>query len=696
MKYSLSSFYRDYIKEKILKDNLKVGVIPTDNQINDALSQVIKDSQEFKYPLLSSTDYYIENGETSSAKKTNDAYNIIESDLSICVTALIDQENKISGLYDTAFAKLSGLQKKINLIKQEVDNVLFESKNTDTHEELFYEKFSSLDMVDQTLTNAQVDVNSKEVTLKATEQNPIDLTNAVDNIQVVPETNPKIFGGTDVGEMVVTNIVKNNNKVWMYQLSATEALASASIDLIIRIPSVTTEINKLVLEPYSVDLKTQVNIELAFSDDGLNWTYPDGEYKKRLDTITPLSFAGTTKQYWRIRFTKFGNDGFFSNFYIYNFGLKSLNFLGKTYDKVSRLDLGFFYSKPIVFKKDVEVANLKVCESVPSDTKISYSLAPIYSNDLSEIQAGTKSAAELFYYPLSFTDKDSVTVDFLNTTAAAPIENILINDTLSYKDRAQFDYCLDQVLPAGFVKNQTTLLRDALNQNLHGAVGVESKIHDQYSGWMFDGNYYTTYLLIEDHNGMEIDLGSTKMYVNNVEVQGRVVINKGLNFIVTHRDNWKSIDLSTLPLESDQQVDPLYPYNHKYLIEGIGSELYGVDLTQEIDGLPLIEIIDIGSRYPRATNRCWAIKMRELAFDTFTAKGKNELDVFAYKIDNTNQERIVVKSNPDLGLLSDETFSIITKLHSADKVKGLIFKAIMETSNNKVSPTFTEYLVKIK
>lgn len=696
MKYSLSAFYKDYVKEKILKDYLKNGKIPSPNEVDESLAEVITTSNEFANPLLSSTDYYVENGSTSSAKKTNEVFTTIESDLSICVTALIDQEDKISNLYDTAYSKMAGLQNKINLIRQDVDKILFESKNTDTHEELFYEKFSSLDMVNQALTTASVDVKAKEVTLKSTEQYPIDISSAVDSIQVVPESNPKIINSTDVGEMVVTNIVKNNNKVWMHQVSATEALASARVDLIFRIPSVTTEINKVLFEPHSIDLKTQVNVEIAYSKDGLNWLYPDGEYKKRLDQATSLSFKGTTHEYWRIRFTKFGNDGFFSNFYVYNFGLKSVNFYGKKYDKISRLDLGYLYSKPLLFKNNIKKANVKVCENVPSDTKITYSLAPIYQSQLSDVVNGTLSAAQLYFYPLKLEDVDSVTLDFLNTSQAPSMHGVFASSLYTYKDQAQYDFCLDASLPVDFVKDQTIILRDHNDQFSFTALGQEKTYDGRFTGWNFDGNYYSTYVLIEDHNGLDIDLGSTEMFVNNIKVQGKAKLAQGLNFVVTHRDNWRSLDLTTLPLEADQTVDQLYPYNHKYLVEGLGDELYGRDLNLVIDDQKLVDIIDEEVLYPRVTNSCWSIKMKEVDFGSFVSKDKNELDVFSYKIDNTNQERIVVKSNPDLGLISNETFSIITKLHSAENIKGLIFKAVLETEDNKVSPILTEYLVKIK
>lgn len=693
MKYSLSAFYQDFVKEKILKDFLKIGQIPTENQINTALAESQIASQGFRAPMLSAVDTFITNGEFSSASKVNTMFSSAESDLNICISAVIDQEDKVASLYDTTFSKLSGLQNKANQMKQQVDTLLFSSKNTDTHEELFYEKFNSLEMVDTKNTTAFVDINTNEAILKATEQYPIDMSKYLDTININVESNPKIINNVDVGEMKVQNIVSSNNKVWLHQVSSTDPLSSVYIDLILRISSSGTDVNKIVLEPYSIDLKTQVNIELAYSEDGLNWKFVDGESKKRLDKITSLSFKGIKSEYWRIRFTKFGNDGFFSSFYAYNFGLKSLTFFGKTYDKVSRLDLGYLYSKPILFKNNIKMATVKVCDSLPSGASIKYGLAPIYESELGDIVAGTKLPTDLYFYPLDVKDKPSVLIDFLSTTEQAPINGLLVDQTITYKDKAIYDFCLGTLFPNNYAKSQTTILRNGLDQSAHNQLGEESP---NLKGWNFDGNYYSTYVLIEDYNGVEIDLGSTEMYINNSQVQGRVSIKQGLNFIVTHRDNWRSLNLVDLPLESDQIIDPLYPYNHKYLIEGLNPSLYGRDLSTVIDGKALVDIIDNKGIYKKTARTCWALRMKELQSDVFIARSKNELDVFCYKIDNTNQERIVVKSDPDNGLINNESFSIITKLHSAENIKGLIFKAVLETTDNKVSPVLTEYLVKIK
>lgn len=696
MKYSLSAFYKNFIKEKIFKDFLQKGKVPTQSEVDKELSKTIKESNDLASPLLSSFSYFVESGETSSARKVNQTFKTIESDLSVCVAAVIEQEKQIADLYDSSYSKIIGLQNKITTIKENVDKILFESKNTDTHEELFYEKFSSKEMVNQNLTNADVDEKTKEVTLKSTEQYYVDLKSLGALIQVNPEVNTKIVSSGDVGQMKISNILDNSNKVWMYQVSTSESLPSISVDVIVRIPAGAAEVSKIVFEPHSVNLKTQMSVEISFSSDGLNWLYPDGEKKKRLEQTTSLTFKMAKYEYWKIRFTKLGNDGFFSNFFVYNFGLKSLNFYGKKYDKISRLDIAYFYSKPIYFKKSIEMANIKVCHTIPEATSIKYFIGPIYSSQVLSIDNQTLSPENLSYYSLDINDRDSATIDFLNTENSPVIQGIKVNEELSYKDKGQYDYCIDALLPSNYTKTGTIILRNQLNQSLHDALGVEKKLNSKSYGWGFDGDYYSTYVLIEKDNGVEIDLGSTEMYINNLKVQGKVLLAKGLSFIVTHRDNWFSLDLSSLPVESDVSLDPLYPYNHKYLIEGFGDLLYGQNLNLVIDESKLIDIIDKQKSYPRSQNKCWSIKMKEVDFSSFVSKNKNELDVFSYKIDNTNQERIVVKSDPDLGLITNETFSIITKLHSAENIKGLIFKAILETDNNDVSPILTEYLVKVK
>src|SRR5690606_8537390 len=145
---------------------------------------------------------------------------------------------------------------------------------------------------------------------------------------------------------------------------------------------------------------------------------------------------------------------------------------------------GYLYSKPILFKNDIKIANVKVCESVPNKTSIKYYLAPIYASALADLTSGVTTADELYYYPLDLTDSDSVSIDFLNSSITPTIEGILIDDMLGYKDRAQYDYCLDQILPLDYVKDQTTILRDALDQNSHITTGKENTILGQYSGWL--------------------------------------------------------------------------------------------------------------------------------------------------------------------------------------------------------------------
>ena len=49
-----------------------------------------------------------------------------------------------------------------------------------------------------------------------------------------------------------------------------------------------------------------------------------------------------------------------------------------------------------------------------------------------------------------------------------------------------------------------------------------------------------------------------------------------------------------------------------------------------------------------------------------------------------------------MGLLTDETFSIIAKAYMAKPIEGLVFKAILETTDTKTTPVLSEYMIKMK
>jgi hypothetical protein len=691
---TIGSIYSEYIKEQFIKEKLKNGEIPSVEEIELSVRDLRISSDNFNSPRTKEIDYRLDLEEKSSAKKMNGMFSTLGADLGICVKSLLKQGNQLTNLYNSAFTRLEGLEKKIEKSSSKVQDFLFASKNSDRHEDLFYERFESTQMVDLVASTAQVDDLSNSVVLKETSKSVIPLNGSIES---VGSTHGSVLTSTDVTGLEVSNIANSTNEIWQHQVRTKENVAQIYVDVIIRIPSSSKEINQVVIDPSGADAKTQANIEVSHSTDRLNWEFPDGESKKRLNKRTTFSFANKAAEYWRLRITKFGNDGFFGDAYVYNFGLKNVLLLGKQYDKIDRSDISYLYSKIIKPEKldRISQISLKICESLSSGTEIKYEVSPLTESQVLDIESGGVTKDEFKYYLADLKDNESFILDMLKLSSESGTDDILAVDTIDYKGRREFDFGLDYSLDSSESKDDLVLLRNQGDNIVGSVLGKAAILNENERGWNFDGQDYSTYVMVNSEDGEEIDLGSTRMIINGKAQTGVVELKIGLNHIVTDKKNWYSLDLATVPPTSSVLVDQLYPYNHKYIIEGMGNTLYGRDMTQEVDSVSILDIVDPDKVY-RSRKEYWSIKMKEKSIDIFESNKETSLDIFSYKLDNNNEERIIIKSSSENGLLNSERFSIITKIEEANPVKGIIFKATLSTDNIKKTPVLTEYLLKFR
>ncbi|MDD3412413.1 MAG: hypothetical protein PHY47_00270 [Lachnospiraceae bacterium] len=696
MSQTIGSIYSNVLKEKHIKSKLRTGKIPAIEEINESINQLQMQNNNFSIPLLKKEDYRIENEEISSASKMNKTFDLLYSDLSVCVKSLLIQGNNITDIYDSTFSKLEGFERRLEGLQSKIATLLFESKNSDRHEEIFYEKFDSKDMVDLANTTVDIDDISNTVTLKPTTSNLIPLENSGTIIQVNTVPNASIVSSLDLIGLEAGNLLNQSNNTWQHQVTTKDPVSQISVDLILTLPSNTSEVNKIIVEPANANIRTQIALEVSYSQDGINWLFPVGESNKRLVKRTSYDFNLIKAAYWRLRLTKQGNDGFFGNNYSYNFGLKSLLFLGKEYQKINLNDIGVIHSKIIKPKKidKISSVSMKICESKAPSTQIKYELCPLIEQEITDLETGILSLKDLRFYSADAQEEDSFVLDMLKLISEPLIDQIKIDSALNYKDQRSGDYLLDLDL-TGMSKSDTVILRSPGDNSLYQTIGKARRQRSNALGWNITDLYCSTYVLIESPDGEIIDIGQTEIIINGKAYSGKVRLSPGLNQVTSLKKYWHSVDLSTLPLDKDIKVDPLYPYNHKYLIEGIGSSLYGRDTSAVIDGVSLINIIDPLQVY-RKKHKIWQYRLHELSFEQIESEQKSTLDVFSYKVDNTNQERIVVKSELEGSLLDSESFSIITKIQDSNPVKGLIFKATLSTENLKSTPVLTEYLLKFR
>lgn len=101
--------------------------------------------------------------------------------------------------------------------------------------------------------------------------------------------------------------------------------------------------------------------------------------------------------------------------------------------------------------------------------------------------------------------------------------------------------------------------------------GVRARVYDQVpSGWSYDAGkkLYRTTLYVSNEEGQSIDLGNTSAYLNGLQVSGLVLVRQGFSVFETSSGNWQELPTGLMTVSALRKKDPLYPYNHKYLIEG--------------------------------------------------------------------------------------------------------------------------------
>ena len=696
MANTVAEIYSNFLTEEYIREQLRQGVIPTPEQIESYIEGRANETNSFSQPLLTEKDYHIEEEEGSSSKKMNKTLSLLRTDLSVLYQALVDQGEQVSKIFDSNFARLRGFEKDIKELSEDVETLLFESQYSDRYEDIFYEKFKNNAEVDMERSTTFYNPNDKTITLKP------DITGILDfdikrsdiSVEVIDET--AVLSSNYVQDMEPENIFSEQNKVWQHQVNTSEDFPTFGIDLIVRLGDSSKELNKVILDPADASNRTQVSCEITVSPDGLNWSRVDGEWRKRLVGVTTFSFKSVSEQYIKFRFIKSGIDAVFENKYTYNFGIKSIKFMGSSFKIKKRTKTGTFFSKPILPKTNDTINKLGImsCHVKPEGSKILYSIAPLNQSQLNNYYGGLLDLDTLLFYNLKLNEsKEIVTFDtqsLLETEQT--LSNITLDDGIDYRFKTSKQCALNLDI-SGLVKSETIVLRRAGQNYASLTTGKESYIDNNPFGWIEEGEYYSTYVRVTQFGGATLRLGNTTMVVNGNNASGQINLPVGYHRVKVHKNNWQSIDLTSITASSINP-DVLYPYNHKYLVEGLQEELYGIDLDADQGGWTYREKIDPQGVYNKQMEN-WAYRLKQLEEFNFNASD-SALDTFCYKADNSGVERIIVNTPNKNDLLLNERFSIITKAQDSDPIKGVILKAAFSTEDEKVTPLISEYLIRIK
>ena len=314
--------------------------------------------------------------------------------------------------------------------------------------------------------------------------------------------------------------------------------------------------------------------------------------------------------------------------------------------------------------------------------------------------------------PFQLLSRDTTTGAVRDDTVSVATGEVVRYSFKNTNDRI-LNYQIKDTAYTGSGASEDALLINEANLVIFRNVGEQSldatsastKVRDIQRGWKFEDPYYTCIIEIRNAQGISIDVGDQAIiiddisYTNRVDetvLTGKTTITDGLHRVRVHKSNWREI-ASSLAYTTDaaylaglKVADPLYPYNHKLLVEGYdydssygGVKVYlGADLFAEVL-MRQISIFDLMNNITMDNYNLYALdRDAPNSHEGGATDENNPTRVFAIKIDENNpdfqNERFMIR------------FSLINQLQ-----KYLRLRADFSTTDEKVTPACQSYKVKL-
>ena len=434
-----------------------------------------------------------------------------------------------------------------------------------------WDSFVDMLKIDQQKTSAHIDISSRSATLKKQPAyHKYDLTYLKpEDFEVFVLSGQYIGLNLAVGS-AFTNLTDDMEGYWAHQLVS---LSPGPKTLVLQVDlQKPINISGLAMKLISGDSEEGVGVRVLASPDGTTWQEmaPKRFYtSSRADIQLVPVFA----QYLRLELTK-TKPSFQINEtdinYVYEFIADGLDVFETRYYVEGQL-----VSKPLVFREAFNIGTPQIINRLRFDVS-------------EEKPAGT----DIIYYISTTNSVDSIRR--IEPGVEIILDTVLGKKTDQIKVQSRFDAShalINHQLESGFISESIRFFRNTFQRNVF--------INGVQAGWELENSYYKCIFEIEEE--LELDLGINFAFIDGARRNGIVVIEPGFHTFKTHEINWK--------VAASEDNDPLFPHNHKLLIEGlIGSDAYKGAAFIASKELTLISPFDLVKIIPLSNNNFFAIR----------------------------------------------------------------------------------------
>lgn len=227
---------------------------------------------------------------------------------------------------------------------------------------------------------------------------------------------------------------------------------------------------------------------------------------------------------------------------------------------------------------------------------------------------------------------------------------------------------------SSFISNSLNMRRNILSKD-------NEKLYGANSGWeKIDNDFYQTSFEIKQMEGRYIDFGNASCFINGRQASGKVFVSQGVHTFKTSTENWLDLDLEDQgdikSLRQLKAVDNLYPYNHKYILEGFNY----------ISGFK-------GKKVYKGVDNVFAHLMKEVSNQRFNIESGR--DIFTI-IEISGALYFKIKSKKDSSESKLEDFSISYRRRNSNVDSNKLYiKAILKSFDEKVTPKVEQIQVRV-
>lgn len=588
------------IFEETLLEWLEEGQLPTVEELKEAYNASQLRHGDFTRSALRQVSVP-QRWSESSASQHNSVIDAVDGDLHVLLRSLVS----ITDLGITNLGKWNSrakaLSARIENLKSRIESLILIKSDSAGYVSFVEENFLSLENVSSD-TTANIDTLTGEVTLNVDSSEgegewlstQIDLGSGSEITWNLIETNNIRYSAHPAGSSLPNIASDRLNRFGMEANSirpnrfrtANSAGKPIMGELKIKLAE-EIEVSRIVLITSDATAGDNSVIGAQFSIDGYTWENVPSDSPVQSGTGNFIwRFEKTSMKWVKLICSKASPDQELTDQNTYDFGFESIKIYSEQYENPTEgVQVVSETMTPTLGGSDVTFgrASLEVCEEVPSEASLRYFLRAWDGGSYTEWVPVSPLTREVEGAPavVDFTSPTSLSSEDLTDSFDSSLDIEALN-ILRVDGAGSFSYRFggpNETVANFYLAQSDNFLTDFVllrNRGYSAAKYPTSSsgdllVGDIQCGWGLEGDsvYYCTFL-VNNPDGLPVDFGASQAELDGEVVDGAKTILAGWHTFKTDRANWAPIYNATAPTSATEleAIDPLYPYNHKYLIEG--------------------------------------------------------------------------------------------------------------------------------